>query len=264
MNRPTAGARFEQPLPVGQKNKINLYSSATPNGQKITIFLEELLELGIQEAEYDAWPINIVKGDQFGSDFVAMNPNSKIPTMRIIDDDNDHEEPLHLFESGSILLQLAEKYQAFLPKDKKKRSMTLNWLFWQMGSAPYLGGGFGHFFTYANEKQKYPIDRFTMEVKRQLDVLNQHFAKNQYMIGKEYTIADIAIFPWYGMIVLGHLYPGSDVFLNVQEEYPHVIQWAQEIHQRPAVQRGLIVNKTWGAHQLPERHSARDFEKCCL
>jgi len=255
MNRPTAGSRVEKELPRG-KHPIQLYSMATPNGQKVTILLEELLESG-KDAEYDAWPINIMKEDQFGSDFVSINPNSKIPALRIYD---GSEEPLNLFESGSIILQLAEKYNAFIPEEPVKRSQTLNWLFWQMGSAPYLGGGFGHFYAYADEKNKYAIDRFTMETKRQLDVLNQHLANRQYMVGDEYTIADIAIFPWYGNLVLGNLYANSKKFLNVDEEYPHVIRWANEIESRPAVKRGKIVNKTWGDEQLPERHDASDFE----
>ena len=255
MNRPTAGSRVEKELPRG-KHPIQLYSMATPNGQKVTILLEELLESG-KDAEYDAWPINIMKEDQFGSDFVSINPNSKIPALRIYD---GSEEPLNLFESGSIILQLAEKFNAFIPEEPVKRSQTLNWLFWQMGSAPYLGGGFGHFYAYADEKNKYAIDRFTMETKRQLDVLNQHLANRQYMVGDEYTIADIAIFPWYGNLVLGNLYANSKTFLNVDEEYPHVIRWANEIESRPAVKRGKIVNKTWGDEQLPERHDASDFE----
>jgi GSH-dependent disulfide-bond oxidoreductase len=258
MNKPTAGYRFEKELPVG-KHALQLYSFGTPNGQKVTIFLEELLELG-KDAEYDAWPISIMKGDQFGSDFVSINPNSKIPAVRIYDK-SGNAEPLNLFESGSILLQLAEKYGALIPTDPVKRSETLNWLFWQMGSAPFVGGGFGHFFAYAPEKQKYPIDRFTMETKRQLDVLDKQLAQRKFMVGDEYTIADIAIFTWYGQLVLGQSYANASEFLNADEEYPNVIRWAKEIDQRPAVQRGKIVNKVWGDKQLPERHDAKDFEQ---
>jgi len=261
-NLPTAGARVEQKLPVG-KHPIQLYSLATPNGQKITIMLEELLEAG-KDAEYDAYTINIMKGEQFGSDFVAINPNSKIPAMVIYNNKEQDAEPLRLFESGSMLLHLAEKYDMFLPPvGDPKRTETLNWLFWQMGSAPYLGGGFGHFYAYAPTKQKYPIDRFAMEAKRQLDVLEKHLAHNKYMVGDgddDYTIADIAIYPWYGRLVLGHLYEGSATFLNVATDYPNVRRWAQRIEERPAVQRGQIVNKPWGDDGLTERHSAQDFE----
>lgn len=253
MNRPTAGARYEKELPVG-KHPIQLYSLATPNGQKVTILLEELLEAG-KDAEYDAWMINIMKEDQFGSDFVDINPNSKIPAMRIYDKENKAEEPLRIFESGSMLLHLAETYHCFLPEGSK-RVETLNWLFWQMGSAPYLGGGFGHFYAYADDKQKYPIERFTMETKRQLDVLDKHLAVNKYMVGDEYTIADIAIFPWYGNLVLGHLYGDAATFLNVEADYPNLIRWVKEINSRPAVQRGLLVN----SKSLTERHDAKDFE----
>jgi len=252
-NRPTAGAREERKLPVGE-HPIQLYSLGTPNGQKITIMLEELLEAG-KDAEYDAWYIDIMKGDQFGSDFVDINPNSKIPAMNIYD--KQGEPPLRLFESGSMLLHLAETFDLFLPHDGKKRTETLNWLFWQMGSAPYVGGGFGHFYAYADVKQQYPIERFTMETKRQLDVLNQRLAKTKFVAGDEYTVADIAIYPWYGQLVQGRLYKGSDTFLNVEEDYPHVIRWAKEIDARPAVQRGLLVNLEKG---VKERHSAKDFE----
>lgn len=262
MNRPTAGARFEKELPVGE-HPIQLYSMGTPNGQKVTIFLEELLEMGVKDAEYDAWLISIGKEDQFGSDFVSINPNSKIPAIRMYDK-SGKTAPINLFESGSILLQLSEKFNALIPTDPVKRVATINWLFWQMGSAPYVGGGFGHFLAYAPTKQKYPIDRFTMEVKRQLDVLNRQLATNQFISGDEYTIADIAIFPWYGSLVLRDLYANSKEFLNVDEEYQHVIRWANEINQRPAVKRGLIVNKTWGDSQLPERHSMQDFETARL
>lgn len=256
MNRPTAGSRYDKELPVG-KHPIQLYSLATPNGQKVTILLEELLEAK-KDAEYDAWYIDIMKGDQFGSDFVAINPNSKIPAMRIYDG-NKSEDPVRIFESGAMLLHLAGKYDSFLPADKKTEA--LNWLFWQMGSAPFLGGGFGHFYVYADEKQKYPINRFTMEAKRQLDVLDKHLAKNQYMAGDVYTIADIAIFPWYGNLVLGRLYGDAATFLNAQEEYPNLIRWAREIGSRPAVQRGLLVNSSKG---LVERHDAKDFESVVI
>lgn len=251
MNRPTAGSRIEKELPVG-KHPIQLYSLGTPNGQKVTIMLEELLDAG-KDAEYDAWLINIMKEDQFGSDFVDINPNSKIPAMRIYDSSKS-AEPLNIFESGSMLLHLAEKFDCFLPQSK--RTEVLNWLFWQMGSAPYVGGGFGHFFAYANVKLQYPIDRFTMETKRQLDVLDKQLAKNKYVVGDEYTIADVAIFPWYGQLVLGSLYEGSATFLNVEEDYPNVIRWAKELQSRPAVERGLMVNSSKG---IQERHDASDF-----
>ena len=218
---------------------------------------EELLQLGIQEAEYDAWLIDIMSQDQFGSDFVKVNPNSKIPALM---DYSSPDQPVRLFESGHMLLHLAERFGHFLPF--QKRTEVLNWLFWQMGAAPYLGGGFGHFFVYAKEKQEYPIERFTMEAKRQLDVLNQQLAQQEYIAGDEYTIADIAIFPWYGHLVLGNVYgPDAATFLNVEEDYPHVIRWAKQISERPAVKRGRIVNKTWGegAH-LKERHDASDFD----
>ena len=223
--------------------------------------LEELLEAG-KDAEYDAWLIQIMEGDQFGSDFVAINPNSKIPAMNVYEKNPSEstEPPLRLFESGSMLLYLAEKYNMFLPLGRK-RTETMNWLFWQMGSAPFVGGGFGHFYAYADVKQKYPIDRFTMETKRQLDVLNQHLAKSKNMVGDDYTIADIAIFPWYGQLVLGRLYKNANIFLNVEEEYPHVLRWAKEIDSRPAVKRGSLVNVTWGDPPgLKERHDAKDFE----
>jgi GSH-dependent disulfide-bond oxidoreductase len=251
MNRPTAGSRFDEDLPVG-KHPIQLYSLATPNGQKVTVLLEELLEAG-KDAEYDAWYIDIMASDQFGSDFVSINPNSKIPALRLYE--SPDKEPLRLFESGSILLHLAEKYDCFLPKDDK-RAETLNWLFWQMGSAPYLGGGFGHFYAYADVKQKYPIDRFTMEAKRQLDVLEKNLADRKYIVGDQYTIADIAIFTWYGRLVLGKLYGDAATFLNVKEDYPNVIRWAEEIGNRPAVKRGLLVN----GKVLRERHAAKDFD----
>lgn len=252
INRPTAGARFEKSLPKG-KHPLQLYSLATPNGVKVNIMLEELLQAGYDKAEYDAWLINIMEQDQFGSEFVDINPNSKIPAML---DLSDPEHPVKLFESGSILLYLAEKFgNAFLPS--KLRTQTLNWLFWQMGAAPYLGGGFGHFYAYADQKLKYPIDRFTMEAKRQLDVLDKQLAKNKYIVGDEYTIADMAIFPWYGNLVLGKLYGDSATFLNVQQDYPHVIRWAEEMMQRPAVQRGRLVNSSDG---IAERHDKSDID----
>jgi GST-like protein len=257
MNRPTAGARFVKELPIG-KHPIQLYSLATPNGQKVTILLEELLEAQ-QDAEYDAWYSDIMTEDQFGSEFVDINPNSKIPAMRIYEGGDKSADPVKLFESGSILLHLAEKYNSFLPANK--RTLVLNWLFWQMGSAPYLGGGFGHFYAYAEEKQKYPIDRFTMEAKRQLDVLDRHLAQNQYMAGDVYTIADMAIFPWYGRLALGQLYGDAATFLNADEVYPNLIRWAKEVDSRPAVQRGLLVNSTKG---LTERHDAKDFESLSI
>lgn len=262
MNRPTAGARFDKKLPLGT-HPIQLYSLGTPNGQKITIMLEELLELGIKDAEYDAWIINIMESDQFGSDFVDINPNSKIPAMRIFEGaPSSDKSPLNLFESGSMLLHLAEKFESFLPKGINERAEVLNWLFWQMGSAPYVGGGFGHFYTYADVKQKYPIDRFTMETKRQLDVLDKKLASQQYIAGNTYSIADIAIFPWYGRLIQGKIYPNAEVFLNAEEDYPNVNRWANELMERPAVQRGLLVNCPWAKpNGLNERHSATDFEQ---
>lgn len=257
INQPTAGAREDKDLPVG-KHPFQLYSLATPNGQKVTIMFEELLALGVTEAEYDAWIIRINKSEQFGSGFVALNPNSKIPAL----EDRSGETPVRVFESASILMHLAEKFGHFLPDSGPIRTETLNWLFWQMGSAPYLGGGFGHFFAYAPEKFEYPIDRFTMETKRQLDVLDQQLAAQTYIAGDDYTIADIAIWPWYGGLVLGRLYPGSDEFLDVKS-YQHVMRWAAQIDARPAVKRGIMVNRAWGddpSKQLPERHDASDFE----
>lgn len=250
-NRPVAGATHEQQLPRGA-HALQLYSLATPNGQKVTIMLEELLELGVTEAEYDAWFIDIGKGDQFGSEFVAINPNSKIPALL----DYTQNPPQRVFESGAILLYLAEKFGHLLPTDHVKRTECLSWLFWQMGSAPYLGGGFGHFYRYAAEKQQYPIDRFTMETKRQLDVLNQHLAQHQYMAGDEYSIADIAIWPWYGGVVSGNVYDAVE-FLQAQQ-YTHLLRWQQQIAQRPAVQRGRLVNRNEGG--LRERHAASDFD----
>ena len=255
INRPTAGSREEKVLPVG-RHPLQLYSMGTPNGVKVTIMLEELLALGHTGAEYDAWLIKISDGDQFGSDFVNINPNSKIPALL----DHSVSPPLRVFESGSILLYLAEKFDAFLPKDLARRTETMNWLFWQMGSAPYLGGGFGHFYAYAPYKMEYPIDRFAMEAKRQLDVLDQRLAQSTYLAGPDYTIADIAVFPWYGSLVKGFLY-GAAEFLSVHE-YKNVLRWADAILERPAVKRGRIVNRTWGepSEQLLERHDSSDFE----
>ncbi|WP_411382620.1 glutathione-dependent disulfide-bond oxidoreductase [Pseudomonas sp. L7] len=255
INRPIAGPTHDKNLPVG-KHPLQLYSLATPNGVKVTVLLEELLALGHSGAEYDAWLIRIGDGDQFSSGFVEVNPNSKIPALL----DRSVEPPMRVFESGSILLHLAEKFGAFLPKDAAARAETLNWLFWQMGSAPYLGGGFGHFYVYAPEKIEYAINRFTMEAKRQLDVLERRLGVSRYLGGDEYSIADIAVWPWYGQLVRGNLY-GAAEFLAV-DEYPHVQRWAEEIAQRPAVQRGTRVNRTWGdeASQVPERHSAADLD----
>jgi GSH-dependent disulfide-bond oxidoreductase len=252
INRPIAGATHDKDLPVG-KHPLQLYSLATPNGVKVTILLEELLEAG-HDAEYDAWLIDIGKGDQFGSGFVAINPNSKIPAMM------DHSTGQRLFESASIMLYLAEKFGgAFIPKDPSARSEMFNWLFWQMGSAPFVGGGFGHFYAYAPTKQEYPINRYAMETKRQLDVLNQHLATHEWM-AYEYSLADIAIFSWYGNLVLGRAYNAAE-FLDVKS-YTHVLAWANRIDARPAVIRGRRVNRTWGEphEQLPERHSPADFK----
>ncbi|MGH8438805.1 MAG: glutathione-dependent disulfide-bond oxidoreductase [Pseudomonas sp.] len=254
INRPVAGPTHDKVLPVG-KHPLQLYSLATPNGVKVTILLEELLALGVTEAEYDAWLIRIGEGDQFSSGFVEINPNSKIPALL----DRSVEPAIRVFESGSILLYLAEKFGHFLPTDPAGRTETLNWLFWQMGAAPYLGGGFGHFYAYAPEKFEYPINRFTMEAKRQLDVLDRRLSENRYLAGDSYTIADIAIWPWYGQLVRGNLYSAAE-FLNVQQ-YPHVQRWAEKIAKRPAVLRGQRVNRTWGDEetQVPERHQAADL-----
>ncbi len=252
-NRPVAGATHDKTLPVGQ-HALQLHSLGTPNGQKVTIMLEELLALGITAAEYDAYLINIGEGDQFGSGFVEINPNSKIPALM----DHSTSPPTRVFESGSILQYLAEKFDALVPKDFAAKTECRNWLFWQMGSAPYLGGGFGHFYAYAPTKMQYPIDRFTMETKRQLDVLDQHLADKTYLAGDEYSIADIAIWPWYGNLVLGNLYDAAE-FLDVAS-YTNVLRWAKAIEQRPAVQRGRIVNRTWGEVSLAERHNASDFD----
>jgi GST-like protein len=255
INRPVAGPTHEKELPVGRQ-PLQLYSLATPNGVKVTVMLEELLALGHTGAEYDAWLIDIGKGDQFGSGFVAINPNSKIPALV----DRSGSEPIRVFESGSILLYLAEKFGAFLPKDIRRRTEALSWLFWQMGSAPYLGGGFGHFYAYAPSKIEYAIDRFAMETKRQLDVLDRRLADNEYLSGDDYSIADIAVWPWYGALAKGLLYGGGE-FLSVQD-YRNVQRWTDQIAKRPAVQRGRMVNRTWGEpkSQLHERHEARDFE----
>jgi len=255
INRPIAGPTHEKELPVG-RHPLQLYSLATPNGVKVTVMLEELLALGHKGAEYDGWLIDIGKGDQFGSGFVAVNPNSKIPALM----DRSGPEPIRVFESGSILLYLAEKFSALLPKDIKTRTECLSWLFWQMGSAPYLGGGFGHFYAYAPSKIEYAIDRFAMETKRQLDVLDRRLADNEYLVGNEYTIADIAVWPWYGALAKGLLY-GAGEFLSVHE-YKNVQRWTDQIAKRPAVQRGRMVNRTWGepSSQLHERHDAGDFE----
>ncbi|MFT5988089.1 MAG: GST-like protein [Marinobacter psychrophilus] len=255
INRPVAGATHDKTLPIG-KHPFQLYSLATPNGVKVTVMLEELLELGFVDAEYDAWLINIGEGDQFGSGFVEINPNSKIPALL----DHSAQPPQRLFESGSMLLYLAEKFGALLPEDAAGRTETLNWLFWQMASTPMLGGGFGHFYAYAPEKYEYPIDRYAMEVKRQLDVLDKQLAHNRYIAGDTYTIADIAIWPWYGALVNNLVYEAAE-FLDAQS-YTHVLRWAAEVAKRPAVQRGRMVNKVTGEphKQLRERHHASDFE----
>ncbi len=255
INRPVAGPTHDKPLPVG-KHPLQLYSLATPNGMKVTILLEELLEQGFKEAEYDAWLIRIMEGDQFSSGFVGANPNSKIPAMV----DHSVTPTLRLFESGSILLYLADKFGAFLPKTTHGRAEALNWLFWQMGSAPLLGGGFGHFYAYASEKFQYPIDRYTMEVKRQLDVLDRQLANNEFVAGNEYSIADMAIWPWYGQLVTGTLYEAQE-FLEAKG-YTNVVRWSSQLQTRPGVQRGQMVNRAWGdpAGQLHERHDASDFE----
>ena len=252
INRPVAGATHEKPLPRG-RHPLQLYSLGTPNGIKVTILLEELLALGHSGAEYDAWYIDIGSGDQFGSGFVSVNPNSKIPALL----DWSGDPPVRVFESGAILTYLAEKFGVFLPQAGAERAECLSWLFWQVGSAPYLGGGFGHFFAYAPEKWQYPIDRFAMEVKRQLDVLDRNLANRRYICGEHYSIADMAIFPWYGGLVLQDLY-GASEFLEVAT-YQHVVRWANEIATRPAVQRGVRVNRTKEPGALRERHAASDF-----
>ena len=255
INRPISGATHDKDLPVGE-HAYQLYSLATPNGVKVTLMFEELLELGIEEADYDAWLINIGEGDQFGSGFVDINPNSKIPALL----DKTGETPVRVFESGSILMHLAEKYGQFLPQEGAERTEVLNWLFWQMGSAPFLGGGFGHFYAYAPEKFEYPINRYAMEVKRQLHVLETTLADRAYIAGDAYTIADMAIWPWYGQLVLGRLYDAAE-FLDV-ESYKNVMRWAKAIDARPAVLRGRMVNRPFGEKhlQLHERHEASDFE----
>jgi len=255
INRPVAGATHEKPLPVG-RHPLQLYSLGTPNGVKVTILLEELLALGFRGAEYDAWLINIGEGDQFSSGFVAANPNSKIPVLV----DHSAQAPIRIFESGAILVYLAEKFGAFLPTETAARAECLSWLFWQMGSAPFLGGGFGHFYAYAPVKIEYPINRYAMESKRQLDVLNQRLAQSEYVAGDTYTIADMAIFPWYGGMVKGWLYNAAE-FLSVHE-YPHVLRWADQLMTRAAVRRGRRVNRVFGepAEQLRERHDASDLD----
>jgi GSH-dependent disulfide-bond oxidoreductase len=256
INRPIAGPTHEKELPVG-RHPLQLYSLATPNGVKVTVMLEELLALGHAGAEYDAWLIRIGEGDQFGSGFVAVNPNSKIPALL----DRSGPQPIRVFESGAILLYLAEKFGAFLPTAVERRAECLSWLFWQMGSAPFLGGGFGHFYAYAPTKIEYAIDRYAMEVKRQLDVLDRRLAETEYLAGDDYTIADMAVWPWYGALVKGQLYGASGEFLQVQE-YRNVLRWTDRIAQRPAARRGRMVNRTFGepASQLHERHDASDFD----
>jgi GST-like protein len=255
INSPEAGARFERELPIGE-HSLQLYSIGTPNGQKVTIMLEELLALGIKGAEYDAFLINISEAEQFSTGFVEVNPNSKIPAL--VDKSGDSD--INVFESASIMVHLAEKFEQFLPKNGPARTQTFNWLFWAQGSAPFLGGGFGHFYAYADEKQEYPINRFAMEVKRQLDVLDKQLANNRYVAGEEYTIADMAIWPWYGSLVLGRAYNAAE-FLQV-ETYTHVVRWAKQIDSREAVQRGRIVNRSFGEEweQVLERHSAQDID----
>ena len=253
INRPIAGATHDKELPIGE-HPYQLYSLGTPNGVKVTVMLEELLALGHEGAEYDAWLINIGEGDQFGSGFVDINPNSKIPAMM----DRSDKQPVRLFESASMLVHLAEKFDAFLPHDGQPRAETFNWLFWQMGSAPYLGGGFGHFYAYAPFKMEYPINRFAMEVKRQMDVLDRHLANHEYLASADYTIADMATWPWYGALASGLLYDSAE-FLQVQT-YENLNRWAKQIAARPAVQRGAIVNRPWGDKTALERHSAADID----
>ncbi len=254
INRPIAGPTHDKELPVG-KHPIQLYSLGTPNGVKVTVMLEELLALGHAGAEYDAWIINIGDGDQFSSGFVGVNPNSKIPAMV----DRSGDTPIRLFESGAMLIHLAEKFGEFLPTETAARAETLSWLMWQMGSAPFLGGGFGHFYAYAPEKYEYPINRYAMEVKRQLDVLDRNLAEREYLSGDDYTIADMATWPWYGVLVTGKIYEAQE-FLDV-ESYTNVMRWANQIKERPAVQRGRRVNTAWGDEELqvPERHDASDI-----
>jgi GST-like protein len=256
INRPISGATHDKSLPVGEQ-PFQLYSLATPNGIKVTIMFEELLAAGVTEAEYDAWFVDIMNGDQFSSGFVAANPNSKIPAMM----DHSVNPPQRVFESGSIVLYLAEKFGKFIPQDAAARTECMNWVFWQMGSAPFLGGGFGHFYAYAPEKFEYPINRFALESKRQLDVLDKHLAEHAYLAGDEYSIADMMVWPWYGGLVLGHLYNAAE-FLDVQS-YTHLLRWAKEVEARPAVRRGAVVNRTWGETygQLRERHSAAEIDQ---
>jgi GST-like protein len=256
INRPIAGATHEKPLPVG-KHPLQLYSLATPNGVKVTVMLEELLALGREGAEYDAHLVNIGEGEQFGSGFVAVNPNSKIPALL----DRSTSPPTRVFESGAILVYLAEKFDAFLPREPGARAECLSWLFWQVGSTPYLGGGFGHFYAYAPEKWQYPIDRYTMEVKRQLDVLDRNLEGRRHLAGDDYTIADMATWPWYGGLVLHNLYQAEE-FLEAKS-YRNVVRWAEAIQERPAVRRGQRVNRAWGPEdeRVPERHDARDLDR---
>jgi len=253
INRPVSGSTHEKTLPVGEHD-LQLYSLGTPNGVKVTIMLEELLEAGVKAAEYDAWLINIMEGDQFGSDFVEINPNSKIPALM----DRSGETPQRVFESGAILMHLAEKFDMFLPTSGPARTECLSWLFWQMGSAPYLGGGFGHFYAYAPMKIEYCIDRFSMEIKRQLDVLDQRLAENEFIVGDKLTVADFAIYPWYGAMARGVLYEAGE-FLDVQS-YTHLQRWTQQLADRPAFKRGQLVNRYWDEKGIKERHSAADFE----
>jgi len=255
INRPVAGPMHDKALPVG-KHSLQLYSLATPNGVKVTVLLEELLALGKVEAEYDAWLININEGDQFGRDFTEINPNSKIPALM----DHSKAPPIRIFESGAIMVYLAEKYGAFLPTELASRAECMSWLFWQMGSAPFLGGGFGHFYAYAPEKLEYPIDRYAMEVKRQLDVLDRNLTSRRFICGDNYTIADMSIYAWYGLLVEGKLYEAAE-FLDVKS-YINVVRWAQEIHDRPAVKRGKRVNRAWGEEsmQVHERHDSSDLD----
>ena len=255
INRPIAGPTHDKDLPVGE-HPLQLYSLATPNGVKVTVMLEELLALGIEEAEYDAWLVNIMEGDQFSSGFVGANPNSKIPALV----DHSTDTPTRVFESGAILMYLAEKHGQFLPADLSARAECLSWVFWQMGSAPFLGGGFGHFYAYAPERLEYPINRFTMEVKRQLDVLDRNLAEREFICGDHYTIADMAIHPWYGALAMGMLYESGE-FLDV-DSYQNVQRWTKALQERPAVKRGQRVNRVWGdeAKRLPERHSASDLD----
>ncbi|HSM53530.1 MAG TPA: glutathione-dependent disulfide-bond oxidoreductase [Erythrobacter sp.] len=256
INRPTAGAQVEKALPVGE-NPFQLYSLATPNGVKVTVMLEELLELGHKGAEYDAWLVNIGAGDQFTSGFVGLNPNSKIPAI----EDRSGEVPFRVFESGAILVHLAEKFGEFLPTEPAARAETMSWLFWQVASAPFIGGGFGHFYAYAPEKFEYAINRYSMETKRIFDVADQRLAESRFLAGDEYTIADIANYPWFAIFVAGVAYNDAKTFLSI-DEYKHVARWVQEISARPAVRRGRIVNKATGDDhkKLPDRHSAADFE----